>query len=245
MILLLGIDDTDDDSSRGTGYQARRLGHTIQENGLGELRAVTRHQLLIDSRIDYTSRNSSACLVLQTTEGPVPSLIDLARSELVAHCAPGSKVGICLSEPSAIDDAIREFGRAAKDEVLFSDAALSLGKKREIHIESIKGSGEGVIGALAAVGLHVSGNDGRFVWLPKLRDLDGRYSVADLTELLDVQVETISGDVLPPSAEIEVLEWMRPILREGRAILLAEEENVDGEIGWRFADKPTVKALSN
>jgi hypothetical protein len=245
VILLLGIDDTDDDSSRGTGYQARRLGNAIQENGLGELRAVTRHQLLVDSRIDYTSRNSSACLVLQTTEDQVPSLIDLARSELVAHCAPGSKVGICLSEPSAVDDAIREFGRAAKDEVLFADAALSLGKKREIHIECIKGSGEGVIGALAAIGLHASGDDGRFVWLPKLRDLDRSYTVAELGKLLNVQVETISGDALPPLAEIKAEEWMRPILRQGRAILLAEKENVDGEIGWRFADKPTVKALSN
>ena len=245
MILLLGIDDTDDDSSRGTGYQARRLGHAIEENGLGELRAVTRHQLLIDSHIDYTSRNSSACLVLETIEGRIPSLIDLARSELEAHCAPVSKVGICLAEPSAVDDAIREFGRAAKDKVLFADEARSLGKEREIHIESIKGSGAGVIGALAAIGLHASGGDGRFVWLPKLRDLHGRYSVAELTKFLDVQVETISGDALPPSAEIQALEWMRPILREGCAIILAEKENVDGEIGWRFADKPTVKALSN
>ncbi len=245
MILLLGIDDTDDDSSRGTGYQARRLGHAIQENGLGELRAVTRHQLLVDSRIDYTSRNSSACLVLETTEDQIPSLIDLARSELEAHCAPGSKVGICLAEPSAVDEAIQEFGQAAKKEVLSVDAARSLDHQNKIHIESIKGSGAGVIGALAAIGLHASGNDGRFVWLPKLRDLDGRYTVAGLTKLLDVYVETISGGALPPSAEIDALEWMRPILRKGHAILLAEKENVDGKIGWRFADKPTVKAISN
>jgi len=245
VILLLGIDDTDDDSSRGTGYQARRLGRSIQENGLGELRAVTRHQLLIDSRIDYTSRNSSACLVLEIDEDHIPTLIDLARSELAAHCAPGSKVGICLSEPSAVNDAIREFGRAAKDQVLFKDAARSLGKEPEIRIESIKGSGEGVIGALAAVGLHASGDDGRFVWLPKLRDLGGKYTVAGLTDLLDVQVETVSGDALPPSAEIEAVEWMRPILRRGRAILLAEEDNVNGKIGWHFVDKPTVKALTN
>jgi len=245
VILLLGIDDTDNESSRGTGYQARRLGHTIQESGLGELRAVTRHQLLVDSRIDYTSRNSSACLVLEANKDYVPALIDLARSELIARCAPDSKVGISLAELSAVDDAIQEFGRAAKNKVLSIDAAQSPGHQREIHIEGIKGSGAGVIGALAAIGLHASGNDGRFVWLPKLRDLEGRYSVAALTELLDVQVETISGDVLPLSAEIEALEWMRPILREGRAIILAEKENVDGKIGWRFADKPTVKALTN
>ncbi len=245
MIQLLGIDDTDDDSSRGTGYQARRLGHAIHENGLGNLRAVTRHQLLVDSRIEYTSRNSSACLVLETTKDHVPSLIELARSELVAHCAPSSKVGICLAELSAVDAAIQEFGRSAKDEVLVLDATRSLGRQREIHMECIKDSGAGVIGALAAIGLHASGNDGRYVWLPKLRDLDGRYTVADLTELLDVRVETISGVALPSSAEIEAVEWMRPILRGGRAILLAEKGNVYGEIGWRFADKPTVKALSN
>ncbi len=245
MILLLGIDDTDDDSSRGTGYQARRLGHAIQENGLGEFRAVTRHQLLVDSRIDYTSRNSSACLVLQTTEDQIPSLIDLARSELEAHCAPDSKVGICLAEPLAVDAAIQEFGQAAKRKVLSVDAAQAQSQQQEIHLEGVKGSGAGVIGALAAIGLHASGNDGRFVWLPKLRDLHGRYSVAELIKFLEVQVETISGDVLTPSAEIEAQEWMIPILSEGRAILLAEEENVDGKIGWRFADTPTVKAISN
>ena len=245
MIQLLGIDDTDDDSSRGTGYQARRLGQAIRDNGLGNLRAVTRHQLLVDSRIEYTSRNSSACLVLETTKDDVPSLIELARSELVAHCAPGSKVGICLAELSAVDAAIQEFGRAAKNEVLSIGAARSLGPPSEIHIEDIKGSGAGVIGALAAVGLHASGDDGRFVWLPKLRDLGGKYTVAGLTDLLDVQVETVSGDALPPSAEIEAVEWMRPILRGGRAILLAEEDNVNGKIGWHFVDKPTVKALTN
>ncbi len=245
MTLLLGIDDTDDDSSRGTGYQARRLGHAIQENGLGELRAVTRHQLLVDSRIEYTSRNSSACLVLETTEDHIPSLIDLTRLELVAHCAPDSDAGICLAELSTVDAAVQEFGRAAKIEVLSAHAARSQAKKWDIHIEDIKGSGAGVIGALAAIGLYASGDDGRFVWLPKLRELDGTYSVAVLTRLLDVHVETISGQVLPASAEIEAVEWMRPILRGGRAILLAEKGNVYGEIGWRFADKPTVKALSN
>ncbi len=245
MILLLGIDDTDDDSSRGTGYQARRLGHEIQESGLGELRAVTRHQLLIDSHIDYTSRNSSACLVLETTEDQIPSLIALARSELETHCAPDSQVGICLAAPSAVDAAVQDFSQAAKRKVLSVDAAQAQSQQREIHLEGVKGSGAGVIGALAAIGLHASGNDGRFVWIPKLRDLDGRYTVAGLTKLLDVYVETISGGALPPSAEIDALEWMRPILRKGHAILLAEEENVDGKIGWRFADKPTVKAISN
>ena len=245
MILLLGIDDTDDASSRGTGYQARRLGQAFQETGLAEFRAVTRHQLLVDSRIDYTSRNSSACLVLETTGDDISSLVDLARSDLKSHCAPDSDVGISLAKPSAVDGEIQDFGRTAKHEVLSADPARALAEQKDIQLEGINGSGAGVIGALAAIGLHASGDDGRFVWLPKLRELDGIYTVADLIKLLEVDVTTISGEALPPSAEIETVDWMRPVMRGGRAILLAERENQDGEILWRFADKPTVKALSD
>ncbi|MEE9215933.1 MAG: hypothetical protein V3U32_00715 [Anaerolineales bacterium] len=245
MILLLGIDDTDDSSSRGTGYQARQLGKTLHEAGLADFRAVTRHQLLVDSRIDYTNRNSSACLVLEAAKTDITNVLDFARLGLKSDCAPDSNVGITLVERSAVNGGIQDFGRTAKHEVLSVNPARELAERMEIHLEGINGTGAGVIGALAAIGLHASGEDGRFIWLPKLRELDGSYTVAEVIKLLGVDVTTISGEALPPSAEIEALEWMRPIMREGRAILLAERENQDGKFSWRFVDKPTVKALSD
>jgi hypothetical protein len=245
MILLLGIDDTDDASSRGTGHQARQLGKTLHEEGIAEVHAVTRHQLLVDSRIDYTLRNSSACLVLESTQNDHTSLLGFARMKLKSSCAPASNVGISLAEPSAVDMEIQDFGRAAKREVLSVDPAQALADQKAIHLEGINGNGAGVIGALAAIGLHASGDDGRFIWLSKLRELNGIYTVDELTKLLGVEIETAAGEALPPAAEIETLDWMRPIMRDGRAILLAEREYQDGEIAWRFADKPTIKALSD
>ena len=61
---LLAIDDTDNLTSRGTGFLARQLALRMAEAGIAEVKAITRHQLLVDPRIPYTSHNSSACLVL-------------------------------------------------------------------------------------------------------------------------------------------------------------------------------------
>ncbi len=245
MIILLGIDDTDNSSSRGTGYQARRLGKALSDEGLAEVQAVTRHQLLLDPHIDYTSRNSSACLVLDAAESDITRVLEFARSELGSCCAPDSNVGISIAQPSVVDGAIQDYGRAAKHKVLSAEAALELAQQKGIILEGVSGSEAGVIGALAAVGLHKSGNDGRFIWLPKLRELSGTYTAGELWMLVGVEVATVSGERLPPKAEFKAEEWVRPVLRAGRAILLAERESQNGQNEWRLVDKPTVKALSD
>jgi hypothetical protein len=152
---------------------------------------------------------------------------------------------MCIASASVVDGAIQDFGYAAKHKVVSAEAALELAQQKGIILEGVSGSEAGVIGALAAVGLHKSGNDGRFIWLPKLRELRGTYNVRELTEDLGVAVTTIRGEALPPAADIQAEGWVRPVLREGRAILLAERESRNGQIGWRLVDKPTVKALSD
>ena len=245
MIVLLGVDDTDNPTSRGTGYQARHLGKALGHEELAEVLAVTRHQLLLDPQIDYTSRNSSACLVLEASEGSIPSIRALTRTVLRSHCAADSNAGVCIAPASTIDSAIQEFGNAAKLRLLTLEETLELAEEQSIFLESLVGTGSGIIGALAAVGLHRYGSDGRFIWLPGLRELSGTYTVQELMELLHVEITTISGEALPIGAEISIGDWIRPVLREGRAILLADKEKQNGQIEWRLVDKPTVKTLSN
>lgn len=50
MQILIGIDDTDNLESRGTGHCARQLGLSLVASNLIELQSITRHQLLVDSR---------------------------------------------------------------------------------------------------------------------------------------------------------------------------------------------------
>jgi hypothetical protein len=111
-------------------------------------------------------------------------------------------------------------------------------------MEGLLGHGGGVIGALAAVGLHASDNDGRFIWLPELRNLSGSYTVRYLADTLGVELLNQAGEPPPSSAEIDIGDWVRPVLRGGRAILLVEEEDQNDQIGWKLIDKSIVKTLS-
>lgn len=81
MKLLIGIDDTDNLESRGTGYRVRQLANWLSEKNLVVPLGITRHQLLVDPRIPYTSHNSSACLVVESASDlNVMNLSRLAKS---------------------------------------------------------------------------------------------------------------------------------------------------------------------
>ena len=63
MRYLIGIDDTDNLESRGTGHRARQLAQFLID--LAEPLRITRHQLLVVPEIPYTSHNSSAAICIQ------------------------------------------------------------------------------------------------------------------------------------------------------------------------------------
>ena len=53
---LIGMDDTDNLESRGTGHMARQVAVTLEADHV--ILGVIRHQLLVDPRVPYTKRNS-------------------------------------------------------------------------------------------------------------------------------------------------------------------------------------------
>src|SRR5512145_396199 len=97
MRYLIGIDDTDNLESRGTGHRVRQMADYLVEIGLVLPLGITRHQLLVDPQIPYTSHNSSACLSVETDEKRIGTLWEACRDYLLAECAPGSDAGLCLA----------------------------------------------------------------------------------------------------------------------------------------------------
>ena len=243
MRILIGIDDTDNLESRGTGYRARHLGASLA--GFAVVEGITRHQLLVDPRIPYTSHNSSTCLVVRTSV----SLDDLAgycRTYLVRESAAGSDAGLCLAPWPAVGPSVLEFGHLAKTQVLTHEAAEEIARRSGLLLEGLTGDGGGVIGALAAVGLRTGGNDGRYIWLEGLRELKGIYTVERLREAAAIDaIESLDGAGLPATAMVDAGPWPRPILRGGRAVLLVEEAKSDGGCQWRVALKEAIKRYSD
>lgn len=245
MEVYIGVDDTDNIDSRGTGFLARQLGASLRQAGLAEVGGITRHQLLVSPRIPYTSHNSAACLAGRLREADREGVAAHCRDFLLAHSAPGADTGMCLAAHSEVSAAVVAFGQRAKRAVLSADEALALGARCGLLLEGLTGTGLGVIGALAGVGLCCGGEDGRFLWLEGLRELSGVYRAGDLLDQVPIAaIRTPQGKEVPPSGLVEVGPWPRPLLSGGQAVLLVEEAVGDEGCQWRVLAKESVKHLS-
>ena len=91
-------------------------------------------------------------------------------------------------------------------------------------MRALGGDGGGVIGALAAVGLASTGNDGRFNWVGQVRELAGIQPVAAIWEAGVARVETTTGEVIK-DGQVDTGDKIRPALIDGQPVLLVEPSN--------------------
>jgi len=218
-ILLIGLDDTDNATSRGTGFLARSLSEECGRRGLTSL-GVTRHQFLVDPRIPYTSHNSGACVAVEAAGGPQAAAF--AMDFVAARAAPGSDPAVCIASAAAVSAELTAFGRDATCRVLEMAEALDLARRAGLVLRPLGGSGLGVIGALASVGLRAEGASGRFIDLPGLRELPARVTLETLGRL-GIRVEAPGAGRAPVAADMcETLGWVRPRLVGGAPVLPME-----------------------
>jgi hypothetical protein len=128
MNILIGIDDTDNLESRGTGFRARNLGAELQEKGFGKLIGVSRHQLYVHKDIPYTSHNSSLCIEFELNGDITEDLISFCSNYLKAESAQGSDPGLCITDIDGVTEEIIEFGKKAKNTVVTKDEAYEKAK---------------------------------------------------------------------------------------------------------------------
>lgn len=240
MRYLMGVDDTDSLGRPGTAVLAYRLVEWLQNDRLVDAKGITRHQLAIKKRIPYTAHNSAICISLDTENAE--GVWETARDFLVLESDLASNTGLCISRWELISHDVIDWGRHAKKEILTVEDALAAAAKSHVRLAALKGSGAGVIGALAALGLHREGNDGRFLWLPGLPELQGKFSVGDIFERTAIdRVCTLDEIELPIDALVEIGDWTRPVLSHGQATLIVEEK----KHGWTVLGKERVKELSS
>lgn len=244
---LVGIDDTDNQESRGTGYLVRTLGQRIMDEGLGVTGGISRHQLLFDPRVPYTSHNSSACLEVETHMPD--TLWSYMVDYLTQSCAPGSDCGLCMVEAAKVPDSLIRWGQKAKSDLVNQNMALELASAEKIKLVGLTGTHDGVIGAMAAVGLRASGNDGRFVLLKgtEIRTITGIKTLGELQRLVHVdKAITSDGEILNHNTPINLDQgWLRPIHRDGKITLIISKTNFDGQERFHLADKEYIKSISN
>jgi hypothetical protein len=238
--IYIGLDDTDNPDSRGTGHLARLLAEECRARGLAPA-GVTRHQFLLDPRIPYTSHNSGACVAVEGARGAEE--LDFAFDFVAQRSAEGSDPGVCIAEEARVGADLFAFGLAAATRVLEMEGAHKLARAAGIPLRGLGGTCLGVIGALASVGQRAQGSEGRYIDLPGLREMPRRVRAGAFASLGISLEHSAAGKPVAADDddEYDTLDWVRPALKGGRPVLTvlwSEEHNA-----WIPADRRKSRPL--
>ncbi|MBI5031180.1 MAG: ABC transporter substrate-binding protein [Chloroflexi bacterium] len=226
-MIYIGMDDTDNKDSRGTGFLARTVAAELTDRY--KTWGVTRHQLLVDPRIPYTSHNSSNAIhLLEDGNVDLVALADAVQSIMLAHFNEGSDPGLCIVK--TVTPEVMAFGQRAKKEIVTQADARAIAECHGCILRGLGGTQGGVIGSLAAVGLAASGEDGRFVLVGRSRELDGVQNVQAIVDCGIAEVRTTEGQVLKDGL-VQTIGKLRPALRNHQPILFVTRQEGD-QPGW-------------
>ncbi len=220
MMIYIGIDDTDNKTSRGTGHLARTIADSLSVNY--QVAGITRHQLLFDPRVPYTAKNSCAAIILESQNEPdLQEIYRIVEKQMMADFQPGSDPGLCITKN--VPEDIISYGKKVKCDLVSQSEARDLADKYQILLTGLGGTQDGVIGALAAVGLAFAGDDGRYVQVGHIRELSGLQTIQSVLSAGVKQIRTLEND--PVTEGLIQVDKLRPARRESQPILYVTIEN--------------------
>ena len=243
---LIGIDDTDNLETKGTGFRAREIAKLIINKLGGLVHNISRHQLFFDPRIPFTSHNSSLCLDVTTDK--IEAVKKICIDYLLEFSAPGSDAGLCIVNKKNITNQLIEWGQRAKCEVLTQSEAKQIASINDYFLIGLTGTHDGIIGSMAGVGLRASGNDGRINWLigREVRDMYGNFSASEIKTTLRIdKILNTDNKEIPDDSMVFTRDWIRPVIRNHEITLLVEEEKNNENYNYKILPKDIIKELSN
>ncbi len=226
MKIYVAIDDTDSLEIGATGQTANDIIKMIEKNQWGYCEGLTRHQLLLHPDVPYTSHNSAMCFITELEPQYLDKLITEASNLLVQESAPGSDPGLCVATAEQISvreksQALVAFGYKVKEKVVKKQEAYDLARELGIHLSEHGGTGQGVIGALAGVGLRMTNNDGRFQGRLKLKTPGELIRVEEIINSSPVEtVQSLAGFVLSEDEQVRLGDKLKTVLLDGKRTLL-------------------------
>jgi len=223
MTILISLDDTDTLNSRGTGRLARSIADTLAADY--PIYGVTRHQLYVHPDIPYTSHNSCAVIHLETNgNADMDKIFATTQQVMLADFVEGSDPGVAVAHTDQVAPPLIAFGKDAKCSILTQEKARTLAKNLNIRLKGLGGTEDGVIGAMAGLGLAVELNDGRFIQRGKIRNVLGPCSVQQLRAAGIDEVCTLDGRTITSGIVMnEENKSPKPCPVNGRVILFVED----------------------
>ncbi len=231
---FLSFDDTDMPDTVGTGHILDGFLRHMEF----EFDFISRHQLFVHEDVPYTSHNSSMCAKIKTDWSVEEIAVEAARW-LEEHCPEGSDPGVCVAELGRIREESQAigWGLSAKREVLTKEGAYRTADACGVHLSEHGGTGQGVVGAMAAIGLRLYGEDGR---IRGKREMDaGVFTAAAILQATDfARVASIDGSIVPGDAPVQTDgEPIKAVLQEKVATIMVKRN----ESGFQLLTRDEIK----
>lgn len=237
-MICVGIDDTDVVGTAGTNQVARAILGRLGTDAAAAI--ICRHQLLFDPRIPFTSKNGSASIQLPAlSAADIPRTVGSVRGVMRAWFIPGSDPGLCVA--AAVPTSVQDFARSCQREILTKARARSVAIDAGLYLEGLGGGEQGIIGALAAIGLIATGDDGRVVHLDGWPWPDAFGGLQPVEEVRARGVQSIrradTGEQVMRGT-IDVGKHLRPNIRGGQIVLFVEPASDPAGPPWRAVKLP-------
>ena len=243
MRLLICIDDTDSKTSeKGTGAIADDIRNMISTYFEVPCSFVSRHQLLIHPDVPYTSHNSSMCFATEIPDDCYDELKMRAQIILMGESDMESDPGLAIADIDKVDkEPLIRYAKECKRRLMTKEDAYAIAEEAGFFLKELGGTGDGIIGAAAGVGLRLWGCDGTMKGRPK--DLEGgkTYRVRDLKQSAFVEdVLDTEGNPVPDGDTVTLPKKTKVAIYGGRQVILLQP--VPEEPGvWETPDKERMK----
>ncbi len=219
-MIYVGIDDTDELDAPGTNQLARLMVLELANYARG--RIILRHQLLEDQRVPCTKKNGCASIAFEPQVSfSLDSFINMLRRIVLSWAHEVSDPGLCVAE--IVPPAVSAWGLRCKAELVSQSEARQLAAQHAIYLEGLGGTEDGVIGALAAIGLMATKNDGRVVYYGS--NGEDWYNVTGCLDTADIRsrgvdeiLELDTGHSVTTGI-VDIGKRLRPNFRQGKIVL--------------------------
>lgn len=239
-MIIVGIDDTDIIDSPGTNQLARAILKKIGPAARDAI--ICRHQLFFDSRVPYTSKNGSASIQLPHVDaGELSSLGETIRGVMMDWYIEGSDPGLCMA--TEVTEEMKRYGLRCKDRVITQQEARDMAESSGCTLEGLGGTNQGIVGALAGVGLVATGEDGRVVHLMSWTYPDDAFSGLQSIEAITArgvhEIRNLKSDEPVNEGPVDIGKHLRPNWRGGRIVLYVEAITTsESPAPWRAVKIP-------
>jgi hypothetical protein len=192
MTIYVGIDNTSSHESVGTAKFARRVAKKISDKY--PVYGVSRHQFHVHPDIKYSTHNFGAVIHIDCDDEKYLDDIFLTiKGMMKSEFNIGSNPGLAVAHENQISPAVINYGKDAKKIILTQKRALELAINSNIRLEGFGKTEDGIIGAIASIGLAATKNDGRFLQIGKIRSIKKPQPVENFIRVGVEKIFTLDG----------------------------------------------------